>query len=267
MSGATYPFPLRRVRNRGGYLVVGLRRHVRQHKQRLAVGDVGRDDVHRLPRPRLVHGVQRIFRALLEETPHILQSMYTFHLRLRRMHTLGREQEQRRGHKGQQQPPASSQAHRCRGHVMSQHPFPTMAVFRSGLSLALRASSRAGNAVRVRAAAPVSVCAVRAPLAPSCAVRGLQTSAVARASEDPRGNMDSSLPSGFEKLGQAPEALSAINRLIEVLKKHGVDVNSGEKPSMMQLAKLATNSEVREYTGKGTSLVLPSRGRAAKGRH
>lgn len=150
---------------------------------------------------------------------------------------------------------------------MSQQPFPTMALFRSGMSLALRASLRAGNAVRVRAAAPMSMRAVCAPLAPSCAVRGLQTSAVPRASEDPRGNMDSSLPSGFEKLGQAPEALSAINRLIEVLKKHGVDVNSGEKPSMMQLAKLATNSEVREYTGKGTFLVLPSRGRAAKGRH
>ena len=87
---------------------------------------------------------------------------------------------------------------------MSQQPFPTMALFRSGMSLALRASLRAGNAVRVRAAAPMSMRAVCAPLAPSCAVRGLQTSAVPRASEDPRGNMDSSLPSGFEKLGRHP---------------------------------------------------------------
>lgn len=38
---------------------------------------------------------------------------------------------------------------------------------------------------------------------------------------------------------------------MEVLQKHGVDVSSGAKPSMFQLAKLATNAEVRDATAKG----------------
>lgn len=59
------------------------------------------------------------------------------------------------------------------------------------------------------------------------------------------------MPPGFEKLGESPEALAAINRLMEVLQKHGVDVSSGAKPSMFQLAKLATNAEVRDATAKG----------------
>lgn len=82
-------------------------------------------------------------------------------------------------------------------------------------------------------------------------VRMLSTTVSVRASEDPRPDLDQSLPPGFEKVGNSPDALSAINKLVEVLKKNGVDVANGEKPSMMQLAKLATVQEVREATTKG----------------
>lgn len=83
------------------------------------------------------------------------------------------------------------------------------------------------------------------------APRLLQTSAVARASEDPSGKMDSSLPPGMEKIGESPGAMAAIRNLMDVLKTHGMDLSSGEKPSMMMLAKLAMKSDVREATSKG----------------
>ncbi|WFD32938.1 hypothetical protein MSPP1_003991 [Malassezia sp. CBS 17886] len=71
-----------------------------------------------------------------------------------------------------------------------------------------------------------------------------------RAAEDPRMNLEKALPPGFEKLSGRPEALAAMQNLIDVLKKNGMDLSSGEKPSMMQLARMATNSEVRECTAK-----------------
>lgn len=106
-----------------------------------------------------------------------------------------------------------------------------------------------------RACAGVCVMHARMPMAVPMRLalhpRALQTSAAARASEDKNHPMDSSLPPGMEKIGESPGALSAIRNLMEVLKKNGIDVASGQKPSMMELAKLATNSEVREATGKG----------------
>lgn len=106
----------------------------------------------------------------------------------------------------------------------------------SALAQAPRRALLSGAAVRV--ARPGSM-------------RLLRTTPRAAASEDPRGNMESAMPPGFEKLGESPEALAAINRLMEVLQKHGVDLSSGAKPSMFQLAKLATNAEVRDATTKG----------------
>lgn len=97
-------------------------------------------------------------------------------------------------------------------------------------------------------------------------VRLLQTSVSRFASEDPRSSWEQVLPPGFEKLGESPEALAAVNQLIEVLEKHGLDMTSGTKPSMMQMAKLATNAEVRECTAKGTLSILRSRPRNEKGR-
>lgn len=85
------------------------------------------------------------------------------------------------------------------------------------------------------------------PLAP----RLLHTTRVVRASEDPRGQLESALPPGFEKLGESPAALMAIQNLMDVMQKNGIDLSSGEKPSLMQMAKLATNAEVRAATSKG----------------
>ena len=59
------------------------------------------------------------------------------------------------------------------------------------------------------------------------------------------------LPPGFEKLAHSPTALSAISNLVEVMKQNGVDLHTGEKPSMWQMIKLAKNQEVRDATTKG----------------
>lgn len=59
------------------------------------------------------------------------------------------------------------------------------------------------------------------------------------------------LPPGFEKLAHSPSALSAISNLVEVMKQNGVDLHTGEKPSMWQMVKLARNQEVRDATTKG----------------
>ena len=122
----------------------------------------------------------------------------------------------------------------------------------------VRASARAMSALHARArmARPASL-----PV-----VRTLRTSAPRFASEDPRSSWEQTLPPGFEKLGESPEALAAVNHLIEVLEKHGLDLSSGAKPSMMQMAKLATNAEVRECTAKGTRPHSHSRARNEKGR-
>ncbi|SAM82867.1 uncharacterized protein UBRO_03399 [Ustilago bromivora] len=58
------------------------------------------------------------------------------------------------------------------------------------------------------------------------------------------------LPPGFEKLAHSPSALSAISNLLEVMKQNGVDLHTGEKPSMWQMVKLAKNQEVRDAITK-----------------
>ncbi|WFD28963.1 hypothetical protein MNAN1_003979 [Malassezia nana] len=105
-------------------------------------------------------------------------------------------------------------------------------------------------ALRLSARAATLYPRARTFLLPTYTLRTLRTSAVQWASEDPRSSWEQTLPPGFEKLGESPEALAAVNHLIEVLEKHGLDLSSGTKPSMMQMAKLATNAEVRECTAK-----------------
>lgn len=124
-------------------------------------------------------------------------------------------------------------------------------------TMRMRASARgmAALCVRTNGAMPVS----------RPAVRLLRTSAPRFASEDPRSSWEQTLPPGFEKLGESPEALAAVNHLIEVLEKHGLDLSSGAKPSMMQMAKLATNAEVRECTAKGMRHHSHSRPRNEEG--
>ncbi|GAC93162.1 hypothetical protein PHSY_000725 [Pseudozyma hubeiensis SY62] len=66
----------------------------------------------------------------------------------------------------------------------------------------------------------------------------------------PTPNSFPQLPPGFEKLAHSPSALSAISNLVEVMKQNGVDLHTGEKPSMWQMVKLAKNQEVRDATTK-----------------
>ncbi|CDU26140.1 uncharacterized protein SPSC_06307 [Sporisorium scitamineum] len=66
----------------------------------------------------------------------------------------------------------------------------------------------------------------------------------------PTPNSFPQLPPGFEKLAHSPSALSAISNLVEVVKQNGVDLHTGEKPSMWQMVKLARNQEVRDATTK-----------------
>ncbi|SPO27184.1 uncharacterized protein UTRI_10646_B [Ustilago trichophora] len=75
--------------------------------------------------------------------------------------------------------------------------------------------------------------------------------AVVRAyASSPTPNSFPQLPPGFEKLAHSPSALSAITNLVEVMKQNGVDLHTGEKPSMWQMVKLARNQEVRDATTK-----------------
>ena len=89
---------------------------------------------------------------------------------------------------------------------------------------------------------------------PTCTrVRMLTTSTRRLASEDNRSDMMSPvLPPGFEKLGESPEALAALNQLMEALQRQGIDLSSGQRPTMKQLYVLATNPEVRECASRGT---------------
>ncbi|SJX62415.1 uncharacterized protein SRS1_13262 [Sporisorium reilianum f. sp. reilianum] len=66
----------------------------------------------------------------------------------------------------------------------------------------------------------------------------------------PTPNSFPQLPPGFEKLAHSPAALSAISNLVEVMKQNGVDLHTGEKPSMWQMVKLARNQDVRDATTK-----------------
>lgn len=91
--------------------------------------------------------------------------------------------------------------------------------------------------------------ALVAPAAPRLAAVPMTLHRRAYASSSP--DSFPQLPPGFEKLAHSPTALSAIQNLVELMKKNGVDLTSGEKPSMWQLMKLATNSEVKTATSKG----------------
>ncbi|TKY87809.1 hypothetical protein EX895_003390 [Sporisorium graminicola] len=90
-----------------------------------------------------------------------------------------------------------------------------------------------------RAIRPSSSLAQRPALAP------LRTYA-----SSPTPNSFPQLPPGFEKLAHSPSALSAISNLVEVMKQNGVDLHTGEKPSMWQMVKLARNQDVRDATTK-----------------
>ena len=83
--------------------------------------------------------------------------------------------------------------------------------------------------------------------------RTLATTARRLASEDNRHDMMSPvLPPGFEKLGESPEALAALNQLMEALQRQGIDLSSGQRPTMKQMYALATNPDVRECASRGT---------------
>ncbi|PKI82730.1 hypothetical protein MVES_003364 [Malassezia vespertilionis] len=87
----------------------------------------------------------------------------------------------------------------------------------------------------------------------------MTTSRPALASEDNRGDMHPAFPPGFEKLGQSPDALAALQQLTKVLQQNGVDVTGKTRPSMVQLATLATKKEVREATAKVGVDLTPER--------
>lgn len=99
---------------------------------------------------------------------------------------------------------------------------------------------------------PLRTAALPMRTAPRVPVRALSVSARRFASEDSRSPLEQTLPSGLEKIKDSPSALAAIQRLSDVLQKNGLDMSNGQKPSMAQMAKLATNAEVRECTAKGT---------------
>ncbi|GAC72223.1 hypothetical protein PANT_6c00129 [Moesziomyces antarcticus T-34] len=87
-----------------------------------------------------------------------------------------------------------------------------------------------------------------APAARSVALRSPVSARRWASSASP--NSFPQLPPGFEKLAHSPSALSAITNLVEVMKANGVDLHTGEKPSMWQMMKLARNQEVRDATTK-----------------
>lgn len=102
-------------------------------------------------------------------------------------------------------------------------------------------------------------------------VRAMSSSVVRRATEPPKpeaptpppssesqqlpDTLAKMLPPGFEKAARSRTAIDAINALIVVLKKNGVDLHSGQRPTLMQLARLATDKELRDATAKGTYVI------------
>lgn len=92
----------------------------------------------------------------------------------------------------------------------------------------------------------------RTTLRTTLASRPAGLASVRTYASSPTPNSFPQLPPGFEKLAHSPSALSAITNLVEVMKQNGVDLHTGEKPSMWQMVKLARNQEVRDATTKGT---------------
>ncbi|UZJ56684.1 hypothetical protein CBS101457_006004 [Exobasidium rhododendri] len=60
---------------------------------------------------------------------------------------------------------------------------------------------------------------------------------------------DSKQPEFMKKLIDSPKAMEVITKLMDLLEKKGVDVKGGQPPSMMQMAKIAMDSEIRSATG------------------
>ncbi|KAJ9480145.1 hypothetical protein PHBOTO_003384 [Pseudozyma hubeiensis] len=96
-----------------------------------------------------------------------------------------------------------------------------------------------------RAVAPTSRISV-----PRITLASTRPSPLRTYASSPTPNSFPQLPPGFEKLAHSPSALSAISNLVEVMKQNGVDLHTGEKPSMWQMVKLAKNQEVRDATTK-----------------
>lgn len=97
---------------------------------------------------------------------------------------------------------------------------------------------------------------MRIALRTSAPLRAATLPAVQRYVSSASPNGMPQLPPGFEKLAHSPSALSAITNLVEIMKQNGVDLHTGERPSMWQMMKLARNQEVRDATSKGK--FLPS---------
>jgi len=58
-------------------------------------------------------------------------------------------------------------------------------------------------------------------------------------------------PEFMDKLMESPQAMQSISKLMDLLEKKGVDVKSGNPPSMMQMAKIAMDGDIRTATGEG----------------
>lgn len=59
------------------------------------------------------------------------------------------------------------------------------------------------------------------------------------------------IPPGMEKLLESPQAMAAIERLFQLLETKGINVKSGKSPSMLKLARVAADPEVRQVMGEG----------------
>ncbi|PWN53973.1 hypothetical protein IE53DRAFT_309274 [Violaceomyces palustris] len=83
--------------------------------------------------------------------------------------------------------------------------------------------------------------------------RRFTTSRPKLASEPPSSNGNGPqfpIPPGFEKLANSPSAMKSIEKLVLLMKQNGVDLTTGERPSMWAMMKLANNKEVKEATAE-----------------
>ncbi|KAG8732631.1 hypothetical protein FRC12_019193 [Ceratobasidium sp. 428] len=95
-------------------------------------------------------------------------------------------------------------------------------------------------AVRNRAFARPAAAVLRSQL-----TRPFSSTSTRRASEDEDSFMAGFRSSPvFDKLAEKPDALAALSKVAEFVKKNNIDTSS--PPSSMTLFKLATNSEFRE---------------------
>jgi D-Tyr-tRNAtyr deacylase len=67
---------------------------------------------------------------------------------------------------------------------------------------------------------------------------------------------DGQHPDFMNKVMESPKAMEVITKLTDLLQQKGINVRDGKLPSMMQMAKIAMDSDIRAATGEGKWVAI-----------